>query len=187
MKANKNMLAYIGAKPGTNMPALRDSNSWYTPTVYTDMVREVMGEIELDPFSSKMANKHVKAKRYFDEKSNAFKKVWFKDKGRVFMNPPYGRKVIDASIDIFLENWNNKSILQAVVLVNNATETKWFQSLLRSANSICMPERRISFEAVDGKNVSGNTRGQVFFYFGRQSSKFENVFKSIGVVLMISK
>ncbi len=100
------------------------------------------------------------------------------------MNPPYGRKLIDASIDIFLENWKNKSILQAVVLVNNATETKWFQSLLRSANSICMLDRRISFEAVDGKNVSGNTRGQVFFYFGARSRRFEKVFKSIGIVLM---
>ncbi len=184
MKADKNKLAYIGAKPGTNKQTIRDSDAWFTPGIYTEMAREVMGEIELDPFSSAAANRHVKAKRYFDINSNAFEKVWFQDQGRVFMNPPYGRKLINASVDIFLENWKNKSILQAVVLVNNATETKWFQSLLRSANSLCMPDRRISFEAVDGKNVSGNTRGQVFFYFGNKSSKFKKVFKSVGVILM---
>lgn len=187
MKADKNMLAYIGSKPGTDSSATRDSNAWFTPAIYIDMVREVMGEIDLDPFSSKMANKHIKAKRYIDEKGNAFKKRWFKEKGRVFMNPPYSRKIIDASIDIFLENWRNKSISEAIVLVNNATETRWFQSLLRSTHSICMPDRRISFEAVDGKSISGNTRGQVFFYFGSKPAKFKKVFRNIGVVLMAEK
>ena len=183
MKANKAMLAYIGTKPGTNNHHDRDSDSWFTPTFYTDLVHEVMGGIDLDPFSSKKANAHVRAKRYFDVDGNAFKKVWFRKPGRVFMNPPYSRKLIEASIEIFLENWNNNSISEAIVLVNNATETKWFQSLLRTSNSICLPEKRISFKAVDGKHVSGNTRGQVFLYFGQQYSKFEKVFKRIGVVL----
>ncbi len=183
MKANKNILAYIGAKPGDNKQTTRDSDAWFTPSKYTDMAREVMGEIELDPFSSKVANKHIKAKRYFDLNSNAFEQVWFKDKGHVFMNPPYSRKLINDSVNLFLKNWKDKSISQAVVLVNNATETKWFQALLRNSSAICMPEGRISFETSDGKHVSGNTRGQIFFYFGRKVRRFEVVFSRIGVVL----
>ncbi len=198
MKANKSMMAYIGAKPSGAKPdgakpdgakpdgnkeAIRDSDSWYTPSVYTDMVREVMGKIDLDPFSSKEANSHVKAKRYFDFKSNAFKQTWFKKPGKVFMNPPYGRKIINAAIAIFIEKWNRGTISEAIVLVNNATETKWFQLLLRSSNMICLPEKRIAFEAIDGKNVSGNTRGQVFLYFGSETSKFKDVFKEIGIIL----
>jgi ParB family chromosome partitioning protein len=154
--------------------------------MYTDMAREVMGEIDLDPFSSKTANHHVKAKRYFDIGSDAFKQKWFEDQGRVFMNPPYGRKIIGASIDIFITNLANGSITQAIVLVNNATETRWFHSLLKYADIICFPDSRIAFENDDGKHVSGNTRGQVFFYFGYKLEKFEEVFAKIGVVLIPS-
>jgi len=184
MKADINQLAYIGAKPGDNK---RDSDSWFTPSKYIDMAREVMGEIDLDPFSSPTANAHIKAKRYFDINSDAFKQQWFQDQGRVFMNPPYGRKLIDASIEIFLENLLNESIAQAVVLVNNATETRWFHSLLNHTDAICFPDRRIAFETDDGKHVSGNTRGQVFFYFGHKVKTFEEVFGHIGAVLYPAK
>lgn len=183
MKADINKLAYIGSKPGTGKNT-RDSDSWFTPSMYTDMAREVMGEIDLDPFSSESANKHIQAKRYFDIHSDAFKQKWFQDQGRVFMNPPYGRKIIDASIDLFLTNLSNESIAQAIVLVNNATETRWFHSLLKSSDAICFPDRRIAFEKDDGKHVSGNTRGQVFLYFGYKLPKFEEVFGKIGAILV---
>ena len=187
MKADINKLAYIGSKPGKNKNNKRDSDSWFTPSMYTDLAREVMGEIDLDPFSSQTANVHIKAKRYFDVNSDAFKQQWFQDQGRVFMNPPYGRKIIDAAIDIFLTNLSNESIAQAIVLVNNATETRWFHSLLSYADAICFPDRRIAFETDDGKHVSGNTRGQVFFYFGYKLDKFEDVFGKIGAVLIPTK
>lgn len=187
MKADINRLAYIGSKPGEKSKTKRDSDSWFTPSMYTDMARDVMGEIDLDPFSSKVANDHVKAKRYFDVNSDAFKQQWFQDQGRVFMNPPYGRKLIDAAVDIFLTNLANESISQAIVLVNNATETRWFHLLLSYANAICFPDRRIAFETHDGKHVSGNTRGQVFFYFGHKNNRFEDVFGKIGAVLIPSR
>lgn len=71
MKADVDKLAYIGAKPGSINT--RDSDSWYTPNLYTDMARKVLGTIDLDPFSSSLANEYVKAKRYFDTDSDAFK------------------------------------------------------------------------------------------------------------------
>jgi len=187
MKADINKLAYIAAKPGKNKKNTRDSDSWFTPSIYTDMARDVMGEIELDPFSSKVANEHIKAKRYFDINTDAFKKQWFKESGNVFMNPPYGRNIIGASIDIFLANLSNKSIDQGIVLVNNATETRWFHSLLHHTDALCFLDHRIAFEANDGKHVSGNTRGQVFFYFGDKIDKFKAVFETIGVLLLPTK
>jgi hypothetical protein len=184
MKADREKLAYIGTKPGVPKDPLRDSDGWFTPSVYTDMAREVMGEIDLDPFSSAAANTHIKAKRYFDPDADAFKQSWFQDQGRVFMNPPYGRKLIDAAIDIFLAHWSSESVSQAVVLVNNATETRWFQALLRTAAAVCFPDRRIAFENDDGKNISSNTRGQAFFYFGHKVEQFYQVFGRIGVVVV---
>jgi phage N-6-adenine-methyltransferase len=184
MKADINKLAYIGSKPGGNKKNNRDSDSWFTPSLYTDMAREVMGNIDLDPFSSQTANTHIKAKRYFDINSDAFTQQWFQDQGRVFMNPPYGRKIVDAAIDIFIKNLLNESISQGIVLVNNATETRWFHSLLSYADAICFPDRRIAFETDDGKHVSGNTRGQVFFYYGQKLGKFKETFGKIGAVLI---
>jgi|TARA_R110000822_G_C15109573_1_gene472800 hypothetical protein len=184
LKADRETLAYIGAKPRVSSDTrVRDSGAWFTPSLYTEMAKEVMGEIDLDPFSSAAANSHVCAKRYFDEESDAFKQTWFQDPGRVFMNPPYGRKIVDASTDLFLANWSNGSVAQGIVLVNNATETRWFQSLLRTTTLLCLPERRIAFENDDGKHVSGNTRGQAFFYFGDERQRFEEVFGRIGIVL----
>lgn len=180
MKANKQMLAYIGAKPGTIQ---RDSDSWFTPSYYTELARDVMGSIDLDPFSSLTANEVVKANRFFDIKANAFKQEWFSSSGTVFMNPPYGRNLIRPSIEVFIQKLHKNEISQAVVLVNNATETKWFQLLLENASSVCFAKKRISFHSPDSKHVSGNTRGQVFFYFGEESNAFERSFNNVGIVL----
>jgi hypothetical protein len=117
---------------------------------------------ELVPFSSHVANAHVKAKRYLDVNADAFRQVWFQDQGRVFMNSPYSRNIIDAAVAIFLANWLSESISQEIVLVNNATETRRFQSLLRASSALCFPDSRIAIENDDGKQVSGKTRGQAF-------------------------
>lgn len=174
------MLAYIGAKPGSNQ---RDSDSWFTPSYYIDLSRKVLRKIDLDPFSSSTANKVVNATKFFDIKNDAFKQKWFDTAGSVFMNPPYGRDLIKPSVEIFIKHLLENSISEAIVLVNNATETKWFQLLLKHASSACFANKRISFISPDGKNVSGNTRGQVFFYFGSNTKNFEMVFTEVGIVM----
>jgi ParB family chromosome partitioning protein len=141
-----------------------------------------MGRIDLDPFSSDAANERARARRYFTVEDDAFKQTWFEEQGRVFMNPPYTRKLVDSAIALFLEHLARDEITQGIVLVNNATETRWFQSLARKCSAACFPDRRIAFENVDGKHVSGNTRGQVFFYFGHRIERFREVFGRIGAV-----
>ena len=180
MKADKKKLGYTGAIPGS---ITRDSNAWFTPKKYTVLASDVMGQIDLDPFSSAAANESVQANRFFDEDLDAYKQVWFEDKGTVFMNPPYGRGLMEQSAKVFLDNLANKSISEGIVLVNNATETKWFQSLLIASNAVCFTSSRISFDNNDGKNKSANTRGQAFLYFGDNIEKFREVFGAIGSVL----
>jgi phage N-6-adenine-methyltransferase len=186
MKADLNKLAYIGRKPG-DVSTKRDSDSWFTPELYTDMVHNVLGGIDLDPFSSKVANQHVKAERYFDVNMDAFKQPWFEGVGTVFMNPPYSRDLIEKSVNIYLSNLTNGSISQAIVLVNNATETKWFQTLSEPADAICLVNKRIPFETVDGKHTSGNTRGQIFLYYGSNKNRFKSVFNNIGSIYTPAK
>ena len=81
------------------------------------------------------------------------------------MNPPYGRGLVNRATGKFLEEYYKGTFSRAVVLVNNATETKWFQALLRESAAYCFTDHRIAFETPDNKQVSNNTRGQAFLLF----------------------
>lgn len=201
-KANVNKLAYIGSKPGA-VEADRDSDSWYTPKIYVESAKSVMENgdlIELDPFSSVFANERRIdaqgapwriARRIYTEDDSALEKATWRHKhGRavrsVWMNPPYSSGLIRQAIEKFLDEWNAGYILQAVILVNNATDTRWFEALASKAAAFCWTNHRIAFETYDGKNVSGNTRGQTFVYYGPhpQALAFCDVFAKHGLCLM---
>ena len=174
LPADVNRLSYVGRKPGTVVRD-RDADSWYTPASYVEAARTVMDGIDLDPFSSEKANHTIRAANYFTEDLSAFKVSWRKDKRkfpngvRVWMNPPYSSGLISRAVECFLKELNAGNIDQAVVLVNNATDTQWFRALRERSTAVCFTHHRISFESPDGKRVSGNTRGQAFFYFGLDS------------------
>ncbi|CAK0764343.1 hypothetical protein CCP4SC76_4070005 [Gammaproteobacteria bacterium] len=136
-----------------------------------EAARAVMDKIDLDPFSSPEANHIVRASRFFDENHSAFDRKWVSNRlanhngVRVWMNPPYSSGMVNKAIYLFVENLNAGNIEQAVVLVNNSTETQWFRTLRERSLAVCFTNHRISFESPDGKRVSGNTRGQAFFFF----------------------
>jgi phage N-6-adenine-methyltransferase len=185
-RANAARLGYIGRAP-THRP--RDADSWFTPDTYLDSVRAVFGgKIDLDPFSSKKANEIVKAKRFFSIEKSAFDHDWSdkKHKGQgqtVFMNPPYSAGLCARAVNRFVDQFLTKHFEEGVVLVNNATDTRWFNQLVKNCTAICFTDHRISFWNADHKNVSGNTRGQAFFYFGENPDTFTNVFSSHGFVV----
>jgi hypothetical protein len=167
--ADKNKLAYIGAKPGTN----RDSDSWYTPTEFLARTRHFLGcttaGIDFDPFSSAAANDRpggVHAHQFFTKEDDAITTPW-PIVQTVFMNPPYGRGVIHGAIQAFVQALEAGRFERGLVLVNNATETVWYKDLRTTPAvvAICNPFGRIAFESFDGKAVSGNTRGQSILMF----------------------
>ena len=63
----------------------------YTPAEYVEAARDVMGVIDLDPASCKLANTIIQAKRFYDQKTNGLLKPW---SGKVWMNPPYANKLV---------------------------------------------------------------------------------------------
>jgi len=97
---------------------------WFTPKQYIDAVKEVMGDIDLDPASCDEANAIVQAKQYFTKEENGLTQNWF---GRVFMNPPYSQGLVSKFANKLIEELTNGNTKEAIVLVNNATETEWFQ------------------------------------------------------------
>lgn len=183
-KADTNKLAYIGAKPGTTAKK-RDSDSWFTPPEYLDSVRTVLGTIDLDPFSSEHANEIVKASHIFTVQNSAFDNDWkISDNVRVFMNPPYSAGLCGRSVNRFIDQFEAKRFVEGIVLANNATDTRWFSALVHRCSAICFTDHRISFWNADRKNVSGNTRGQAFFYFGKKQDKFKITFEKHGFVMV---
>jgi phage N-6-adenine-methyltransferase len=181
-KADKNRLGYVGAKPGVPK---RDSDSWYTPDKYLKQVREVLHGIDLDPFSSERANQRVVARRFFTAADDGFKQKW--KAGTVFMNPPYSGRLCKLAVRKFIDEFTAGNFTDGILLVNNATETEWFQLALSHASAVCFTNHRISFLNDDNKHVSGNTRGQAFLFFGRRTTadRFMSVFNSNGIVLRI--
>lgn len=179
-KASASKLGYVGRKPGQS----RDSDAWFTPSIYIDSVKAVMGSITLDPFSSAEANTVVGAGVFFSPENSAFDNDWHIHRHtKVFMNPPYSSKLIKRAVNCFIDQWIMKSFEEGIVLVNNATDTQWFRALSEHCSAICFTNHRISFWNRDGKSVSGNTRGQAFVYFGKNIESFHAIFSKHGLVV----
>jgi phage N-6-adenine-methyltransferase len=155
------------------------NNEWYTPAEFIEAAREVMGAIDLDPASSDVANQFVEATTYYTAKENGLDKEWA---GRVWMNPPYSDDLVGRFIEKLLAHYGNRDITQAIVLVNNATETAWSQSLAAIARVKCEPKGRIKYLDDTGKPANTPLQGQQFFYLGNQADTFADVFKQFGVI-----
>ena len=144
-----------------------------------------MGGIDLDPFTSKKANEIVGARYIFTIKNSAFENSWRLDTNlRVFMNPPYSRGSCGRAINRFIHEYEARHVAEGIVLVNNATDTHWFNALVQHCDALCFTDHRISFWNADGKHASSNTRGQVFCYFGRKRDRFKEIFDKHGFVLV---
>jgi phage N-6-adenine-methyltransferase len=148
----------------------------YTPKSYIEAARKVLGEIDLDPATSKQAQKIVKAATYYTEETNGLDKEWH---GRVFLNPPYHRELAPKFIDKLIEEIEARRVKAAIVLTNNSTDTDWFSNAVTIAKSICFTKGRIHFYVPRGPDVMP-TQGQTFFYYGSAIEKFERVFSEIG-------
>jgi len=165
------------AQASKNVAALTksESNEWYTPPRYIEAVRRVLGGFDLDPASSADANAVIQAARYFTEEDDGLKQEW---KGRVWMNPPYGR--LAASFVVRLaEQYGAGNVSAAVVLLSSAsTSTTWFRSLWRAGPALCFTDHRINFNG-----VKGNTTGSIFTYLGPDRATFKAEFAQFGMVV----
>lgn len=165
-------------------PVLQSSESaeWYTPAIYVNAARQVMGNIDLDPASCELANQVVQAERYYDVYAHGLLQHWH---GNVWLNPPYGREKDNQSSQ---EVWTCKLIAeyeaghveQAILLVNASTSTGWFQRLWNYP--ICFTDHKIRFYN-ERCVASQPTHGNAFVYFGQQEARFIEVFTRFGVVI----
>jgi len=147
-------------------------NEWYTPKIWIDRVRAVLGEIDLGPTSSEQANKVVGAKDIFTKETNGLDKEWW---GRVYMNPPYSQPLIEQFMLKMVEEVASGRVEEAITLTHNYTDTKWFQIAAQASSAICFTRGRVKFYSPDG-TVAAPTQGQAFMYFGTNVEKFVDIF-----------
>jgi phage N-6-adenine-methyltransferase len=163
---------------GSNIHVSDDSYEWFTPAEYVEAAKQVMGNIDLDPASSDEANKIIKASRFYTIEDDGLTQPWF---GNVFLNPPYNMPYVEKFVDRAVDEYENGNIECAIVLINNATDTKWFHRLLNYP--LCLVKGRIRFLSDDGVELA-TRQGQAFFYLGSGIDKFANEFGRFGVVLL---
>lgn len=157
------------------------NNEWYTPARYIELARQVMGGIDTDPASSEVANRTVKAAQIFTQDDDGRAQAWT---GRVWMNPPYAQPLIADFAEAVSAKFQAGEIEQACVLVNNGTETQWFQRMLSASSAVCFPRSRIKFIDPEGNPSGAPLQGQAVLYMGGNVQAFLEAFKAEGEVLV---
>lgn len=148
----------------------------YTPPEYITAARKALGVIDLDPASNKIAQRTVKAKKFFTVKDDGLKQQW---NGRVFLNPPYHRDLAPEFIQKLVDEIKAGRVKEAILLTNNSTDTDWFCVAQDACQAICFTHGRIKFTQPNGVEVLP-TQGQAFFYFGKNIKRFAEAFSGIG-------
>jgi ParB family chromosome partitioning protein len=156
-----------------------ESNDWYTPAIYIEAARAVMGGIDLDPASCELANRTVGADHYFARSDDGLSRDWA---GRVWLNPPYGRGGAKTWSRKLIDEYDRGAVSQAVLLVNASTDTRWFQPFW--AYPICFVRSRIRFAKAGFHGYRGPTHASAFVYFGGRVKRFRNQFRAFGHIVL---
>jgi len=167
-------------EPGAHVGNNSGDNEWYTPEEYIAAAVRVMGGIDLDPASNPTANDNVGAATFYTAQDNGLVQPWH---GRLWMNPPYAQPLIGQFAERMAEQYQDGNVKAAVVLVNNGTETVWFQKLAASASAVCFPKGRIKFWHPEKVGAAAPLQGQAFLYLGSSPEDFAQEFGCFGFVM----
>jgi len=177
------------------------SNNWCTPTKWLDLVRDVIGDIDLDPASNDLANRYfVNAKRFYDE--DGLDLPW--NARSVFLNPPYNkignRSGAGTWLEKLLHEHQSGHCNEAIALSKTAPGYSWWDDLFHEGpqawqGPMCITRDRISFVHLSWLNQADGTitvpkgksnkskSASSFWYVGPHTNRFFEVFGSVGTVI----
>ena len=182
--------------------------SWMTPPELVKAVLEVLGTIDLDPCASSGTGtvpakiKYTGPKAWGGDGRDGLGTPWWgNDIKTVFVNPPYGRndahpEILGGSRSTSISDWLAVAAeaslhgVEVICLVPAATETRaWERNVWPTANSICFLRARPRFwqRLADGTLAPAKsciTRSIAAIYWGPNSTKFNEVFKKLGVCIL---
>lgn len=133
---------------------------WYTPLDVLEEVDRFFGGIDLDPARP--------------DADDGLVQTW---RGKVFLNPPYGRHI---------KKWIDKALSdpvdEIILLVPSSTSAPWFQPLFRHA--VCFVRGRLKFRDPEGIKPAGAPFASVLAYRGPRPEAFEQAFSHRGHVVI---
>ena len=160
-----------GQKSAPQRPARR--NDKQSQTVAADKspqpapLTEIAAVALTEEQQAAVAREHAKAKPW---------------RGRVYLNPPYKQPDIDRFCEKFARHAQAGDI-KGIVLVNNATDTRWFATLASVATAFCFPGFRCRYWQPD-RDTSTALQGQAIVYAGPDHAAFCERFAPLGLVLV---
>lgn len=163
-----------------------DRMDWQTPESVLELVRRV-GEIAIDPCTTE--DNPVGAWGFFTPARNGLLAQWDtrglrglgdEAPGLVFVNPPYGRKLPEW-IGCCVE-WARDGV-PIIALVPARTDTRWFESAVRSAQALCLWRGRITFRGAPHPAPFPSA----LFYWGAlaDAERFRDVFAPHGITITL--
>jgi ParB-like chromosome segregation protein Spo0J len=169
----------IVGQDGRCYPSIRtddQATERYTPPDLMTAVRRALGRIDLDPASSREANKTVEATSFFNKRMDGLKQRWH---GRVFLNPPFND----------WPNWMSKldqeiksgRVKQAVVV--GPANISAFRPLLLRGGLLLVPTERPKFHDPTTDRLVDPPFGSLICYVGPERERFVEVFGEQGLIL----
>lgn len=146
-----------------------EEDDWRTPSHVVEKVVEALGAIDLDPCSNE-GEPNVPALVHYDRASDGLSKDW---RGRVYMNPPYGR-VIEQWVDKLASAYQAGRVQEAIALLPSRTDTSWFRRLREFPR--CFISGRLHF----GSAEAGAPFPSVAVYLGPTPETFYAAFADLG-------
>lgn len=162
---------------------MSESVEWYTPVRYIEAVREVLGQIDLDPASNEQANTTIRAEQFFTKEQDGLDLDWH---GRVFMNPPYGKtedrsSLAGAFCRKAVDEVECGNVTACIILINSLHSQTWQAPLYK--HTVCFVDHRIQFISGDGDINKSPTFQNIFVYLGDDIQRFATVFSRLGYVM----
>jgi len=147
--------------------------AWNTPSAIVDEVEEMLGEIDVDPASNSKDTPNVPATMLYTEDDDGLSQLW---KGRVFLNPPYGREIGEWIVKL-VQEYEDGNVEEAIALVPGRTDTQWFRALFNYP--LCFISGRVRYS----NGAGAAPFPSVLVYMGTRIEDFISVFKHHGPIM----
>lgn len=134
------------------------SDEWYTPKY----IIESLGQFDLDPCAP-LNPLWETASTMYNKNDNGLEKKW---EGRVWLNPPYSRPLIELFLKKMAEHNNG------IALLFNRLDSVMIQDVvLKNATAMKFLRKRIKFFRPDGSEGGSPGFGSVLFSFGKKKRR----------------
>ena len=158
------------------------------PPRIVDVARKLLGGvIDLDPASSEAANRHARAKAFYDgaDASHPGLKAAWPKHAKVWLHPPHGAELVARFVERALAHAESGAPM--VVLTDNRTQMPWAQSLLKAAHGVCFINGDVTFlrprsndPTVLDEAPSASPHGQILVGVNVNRTTFEQLCAPLG-------